>query len=78
MMKLIFSKQMYDQFGDDDRASLIPVACRCIADGRAKDDCDSCDGGGIVYESVLSPEDLAAIEENLRSQGVPLGKAGTN
>lgn len=77
-MKMVFSKQVYDQFDDESREGLIPVACRCIEDGRAKEDCESCDGGGIVYEHVLSPEDSAAIEENLRSQGVPLGKAGTN
>lgn len=76
-MKILFSKRVYDQFDDESRAGLVPVPCSCIVDGKAAIDCDSCDGGGTVYEHELSPEDSAAIQENLRSQGVPLGKIGT-
>jgi hypothetical protein len=77
-MKLVFSKSVYDQFDDESRIGLVPRTCDCIEDGGAKDDCDSCDGGGVVYECTLSPEDSSAIEDNLRSQGVPLGKGGTH
>lgn len=77
-MKLTFSKQVYDQFDEESRSGLKPVACHCIKDEKAEPECDSCDGGGIVYESELDPETSAAIQENLRSQGVPLGKIGTN
>jgi hypothetical protein len=60
-MKMQFSKWVYDQFDDES-----------VADGKAKDECDLCDGGGVIYEYELSPEDAAAIQENLRRQGVPI------
>lgn len=77
-MKMVISKQVYDQFDEESRRSLTPVPCDCVTDGKAAAECDSCDGGGIVYECVLSADDSAAIQENLRSQGVPLGKTGTH
>lgn len=77
-MKVIFSKKVYDQFDSNSRQRLLPIPCQCVDQGEAALDCDSCDGGGIVYEDKLSPEDSAAIEENLRRQGVPLGKTGTH
>ncbi len=76
-MKIIISRQVYDQFDDESRRSVMPVRCECITDGGAHPNCESCDGHGTVYEMSLSPEDSAAIQENLRSQGVPLGKIGT-
>lgn len=73
-MKVILSRQLYDQLPFGDKQSLVPVPCRC---GGAPE-CDSCSGLGLVYEFQLSAEDSAAIQENLRRQGVPLGKIGTN
>ena len=77
-MKMVIGKQVYDQFDDESRAGLKPIACDCIEDGKADSECEVCDAGGVVYEWELSPEDSAAIQENLRRQGVPLGKIGTN
>lgn len=77
-MKMAFSKQVYDQFDDESRRGLVPVPCSCNADGKAAPECDSCSGGGVIYEHTLSAEDSAAIQENLRRQGVPLGKLGTH
>lgn len=77
-MKVKICKQVYDQFDDESRADLTEIACDCIVDGCAQDDCTCCQGGGVVYEFVISQEQSAAIENNLRSQGVPLGKSGTN
>jgi hypothetical protein len=77
-MKMRFSKQVYDQFDDESREGLVPVPCHCIIDGTIATDCDACEGTGIIYEHTLSPEDDAAIQENLRRQGVPLGKIGTH
>jgi hypothetical protein len=77
-MKMMISKQVYDQFNDESRRGLTPVSCDCLVDEKAAPECDSCDGGGVIYEVALSAEDTAAIQENLRSQGVPLGKIGTH
>lgn len=75
-MKLYFAKAAYDQLDEASRSRLVPVACTCVATGKV--DCDSCDGSKVVYEDALTPEESAAIEENLRRQGVPIGKTGTN
>lgn len=77
-MKMICSKQVYDQFDAESRAGLKPIPCDCVRDGVADDDCEECEGGGVVYEWALGPEDSAAIQKNLRRQGVPLGKIGTS
>lgn len=76
-MKLVFSKQVYDQFDYESRRALVPIACDCVADSEAKPDCDLCEGCGTLWEASLSAEDQAAIQENFRSQGLPLGKTGT-
>lgn len=76
-MKLYISKPVFDQFDAESRRGLVPVACTCIADGEDTAACEACSGAGIVYEMTLSADDSAAIQENLRSQGVPLGKIGT-
>lgn len=76
-MKIVISKSVYDQFDAESRRMLTPIPCDCVVDGKPSLECDSCDGGGIVYEHTPSAEDQAAIHENLRSQGVPLGKLGT-
>lgn len=73
-MKLVFSKKAYEQL-DESRNDLIPIPCDCIKDNKVNEDCEFCDGGGIVYESPLSPEDASTIEENFRRQGIPIGKA---
>lgn len=77
-MKMTFSKQVYDQLSDDSQAELIPVTCDCVTDDQASESCAYCDGGGVIYEKKLSLEDEKAIVNNLRSQGVPIGKDGTN
>ncbi len=77
-MKMAVSKQVYDQFDDASRRGLRPVNCHCLADGKALLECDSCDGGGVIYEWELSLEDSEAIQDNLRRQGVPIGKIGTH
>jgi hypothetical protein len=77
-MKILISQVVYNQFDDEDRAGLTQTACHCMEDGRPDPACASCDGVGIAYEYDLSPEDSAAIQENLRRQGVPLGKIGAH
>lgn len=77
-MKLIFGKQAYEQLRPADREGLIPIPCDCNKGGPALLDCESCEGGGIVYECPISKEQMAVIEENFRRQGVSLGKKGTN
>jgi hypothetical protein len=72
-MKIHVSQQVYDQFGPEDRQQLTPVTCGCSNNPA----CESCEGSGTIYEWSLSAEDSATIQENLRSQGVPLGKIGT-
>lgn len=76
-MKIHISKQVYDQFDDESRRQVSPVPCGC-ADTAGAPTCDSCEGTGTIYEWILSAEDSAAIQENLRSQGVSLGKIGTS
>jgi hypothetical protein len=73
-MKLIFAKQAYDKLNAKSQAELKPIPCDCISKGVAQSDCESCDGGGVLYEAQVSPEDAAAIAENLRRQGVPIGE----
>ncbi len=77
-MKMVFSKQVYDQFDDASREGLKPIACDCIKSGKPQTECEYCSGSGTVYETTLSAEESAAIQENLRTQGVPLGKMDTN
>lgn len=80
-LKLAFSKQVFDQLPPEDQATLRPITCHCTErDPAAQPDpeCDGCDGGGVVWEQDLSQEESDAIENNLRSQGVPLGKMGTH
>ena len=77
-MKLFFSKKVYDQFSPEDRQNLTPFPCECVSNNEAEWDCDSCEGGGAIYQHELSAEESAGIQENLRSQGFPLGKIGTN
>jgi hypothetical protein len=77
-MKLNFTKQAHDQLDLESQQQLTPLSCECIEDGKPKETCELCDGGGTYYELELSAETSAAIQENLRRQGVPLGKIGTH
>lgn len=80
-MRINISKQVYDQLPIRDQQSLVAVDCRCKSSepkGIPEADCDSCGGDGTIWEMQLSAEDSAAIQDNLRRQGVPLGKIGTN
>lgn len=74
-MKLIYGKQAYDSLSPESRASLTPVRCRCVACDGPDPECTSCDGYGTVYEDrSIHPDDMRAILDNLRSQGVPIPK----
>jgi len=75
-LRLRISKQIYDRFDDNSREGLEEVSCDCVVDSQADADCEVCEGGGINWEWTPSQEVAAAIEENLRSQGMPLGKNG--
>jgi hypothetical protein len=69
-MRIHISKQVYD---------LDPVECDCIVvGGEVDEDCPMCQGHGTIWAWTLGAEDSAAVRENLASQGVPLGKIGTN
>lgn len=75
-MKVIIGKQVYRQLAD--KSGLIAIPCDCVASGEPDAECPLCEGGGELYEMVMSAEDRAEIENNLRGQGVPLGKKGTH
>jgi hypothetical protein len=75
-MKIVISKQVYRQLADQSEVAAVP--CDCVTNGEADAECILCEGGGELYEMLMSAEDRAEIENNLRSQGVPLGKEGTH
>jgi hypothetical protein len=78
-MKLVFTKQAYDQLNIESQLGLTPIACDCRTDSKGDFDpaCEDCEGHGLLFEKELSPESQAEIQENFRRQGIPLGKAGT-
>lgn len=80
-MKLVYGKQVYDQLPVHDQMKLTPVRCRCVRpdatdpEDEANPECDSCDGHGVLYEDrTIHPDDMRAILDNLRSQGMPIPK----
>ena len=77
-MRIFVSKQAYGQLDRASQQELKTVSCDCLTDGTADINCESCEGNGVIYEMSIPPQVSAAIEDNLRSQGLPLGKTGTN
>lgn len=69
-MKVYLSKTVYDQLTDKDKDTIQKTPCTCNGDL----DCEFCEGFGILYEMPLNEDEAVRIEENLRSQGMPLGK----
>ena len=75
-MKVLLSRKVYLQL--DDQHGCAPTACYCVESSEPDAACELCDGTGEVYEMPLSDEAAQDIEDNLRRQGVPLGKEGTH
>jgi len=71
-MRLVFSKQVRDQFDDQSRRDVKPMACDCCVENVPCLVCEMCAGEGIVWYRDLEPDVSAAIEDNLSRQGVPI------
>lgn len=69
-MKVILSKQVYDQLVDKD--GMITIACHCVIDDTPDPACDLCEGLGTLYQMPLTGPVAESIKENLRRQGVTL------
>lgn len=78
---MVLSRQVHDQLDRASKEGVTAIPCDCVEASPQKQpdlDCVMCSGLGIVYEYHLDKRTSDAIEENLRSQGVPLGKEGMN
>ena len=71
-MKFFLSRQVYDQLDTESKRRMLEHVCECVTDHGPSPDCENCDGKGTIYEMVLPANTAAAIQDNLRRQGVPI------
>jgi hypothetical protein len=69
-VKIVISKQVYDQLPLSELGKLEPIRCRC-ADPKS---CEHCGGTGVLWQWVLDAQTSAQVRENFASQGIELGK----
>ncbi len=72
-MKFVLGRKATAKMDPAEVAQMPTEPCDACA-GKGDPECEICVGHGTVHVMQLSESDKAAIIENLRSHGMPIGR----